>query len=423
MDIFKKTQGLKLVKFLKRFGFYPFFREIEATDGTSVTFQGSEMIMMGSNNYLGLSHHPRVIKASQEAIETWGTGCTGSRFLNGNLQIHAELEKLLAEFLGYEKTLVFATGFMANQGAIQALAAEGDFIFSDSENHACIVEGCRLAKGQTVIYRNHDMNDLEKKLQSVPKKAGKIIITDGVFSMNGSIAKLDQIQKLAKKYNARTYVDDAHALGTIGKGGRGTSSHWNIKPDIIMGTFSKSLASQGGFIAGSQDVIDWIKQKGKTFMFSAALSPASTAAALESLKVLMEKPEMVKEASNKADYLKEKLTNLGLDLMNTQANIIPIFVGSDKKALKLSNDLLKHNIFVTPVVFPAVPQGQALIRCSVMANHSYEELDKTVEAFSHFAEEIIMENDEKKIPLHTLLNTSLNDNQLSEISEITERYQ
>ncbi len=419
MDLFKKAKGLKLVGFLKKFGFYPFLRELEGTNGNTVQFEGRELIMLGSNNYLGLTHNQRVMDAAKDAIDKWGTGCTGSRFLNGNLQLHAELEQKLASFLGFESALIFATGFMTNQGVLESITGEGEYIFSDEDNHACIIEGCKLSKAKTIVYKHHDMKDLEEKLKSVPKSAGKLIVTDGVFSMNGSIAKFDQIQYLANKYNARTYLDEAHALGTIGLGGRGTSSHHRVKPDLLMGTFSKTFASQGGFVCGPRDVIDWIKHKSKTFMFSAALSPANTAAAFESLNILVEQPELVEEVRKKSLYLKKGFEALGFDTMNSETCIVPVFIGDDKKALKISNDLLKHNVFVTPVVYPAVADGQALIRCSVMATHTYEELDRAIEAFAQFQKSINGARG-KVVALHKLLNQDLEIEEISQISDIGE---
>jgi 8-amino-7-oxononanoate synthase len=257
MDLFSKTRGLGIVNTLRKSGLYPFFRVLQGTAGNNVEFKGQKLVMLSSNNYLGLTHDPRVIDASVNALKYWGTGCTGSRFLNGNLELHENLEKKLAEFYGTESAIVFATGFLANLGTIPALAGKGDFIFSDEENHACIIEGCQLSDAIVKVYRHNDMKHLETLLQEVPADAGKLIITDGVFSMTGHLATYDQIYALAKKYNARTYIDDAHGLGVVGDGGRGTASHFKLPADIIMGTFSKSLASQGGFIVGSREWIGY----------------------------------------------------------------------------------------------------------------------------------------------------------------------
>lgn len=392
MDLFSKTKGLGLVKVLREAQMYPFFRTIEGSRGSNVMFQGKELVMMGSNNYLGLTHDPRVMEASVKAIHDWGTGCTGSRFLNGNLSLHEELEKELAEFYGTEGALVFASGFMANQGAISALVGPDDHIFSDSENHACIIEGCQLTRSRVHVYKHSDMEDLERQLQAVPLEAGKLIITDGVFSMTGSIARYDRIYELAQKYKARTYLDDAHALGVIGKGGRGTADYFNLPADIVMGTFSKSLASQGGFICAQADVLDWIRHKARTFMFSAALAPASVAAALCSLRILKSDATLVEKSRANAAFLKSKLESLGLNTLGTQTSVIPIFIGDDETALIACQQLLKMGIFTTPVPYPAVPRGHALIRCSVMATHTERDLELAVAAFEKLTPMILKAN-------------------------------
>lgn len=381
MDLFHKLKGLQIVKILKMSGMYPFFRALQGSKGSKILFNDQELVMMGSNNYLGLTHDKRVIEAAVDAVRKWGSGCTGSRFLNGNLKLHEELEKELAEFYGYEASIVYATGFMANQGAITALVGENDHIFSDEENHACIIEGCKLTKGKIHVYKHGDMAHLEELLKSVPQEAGKLIITDGVFSMTGHLAPYDQIHALAQKYNARTYVDDAHGAGTIGEGGRGTASHFKLKPDVLMGTFSKSFASQGGYVCGSTELIEWLRHKSRTFMFSAALAPASSASALESLKILSTEPELVNRVRENALYLKNAYEKIGLDTMGTETCIVPVFIGADEGALYLCQQLLEKGIFTTPVVYPAVPKGQAVIRCSVMATHTKEDLDKAIAAF------------------------------------------
>lgn len=381
MDLFHKLKGLQIVKILKMSGMYPFFRALQGSKGNNVLFNDSELVMMGSNNYLGLTHDKRVIEAAVDAVRKWGSGCTGSRFLNGNLKLHEELEKEIAEFYGYEASLVYATGFMANQGAITALVGENDHIFSDEENHACIIEGCKLTKGKVHVFKHGDMNHLEELLKAVPKEAGKLIIIDGVFSMTGHLAPYNKIHELAQKYNARTYVDDAHGAGTIGEGGRGTASHFNLKPDVLMGTFSKSFASQGGYVCGSAELIEWLRHKSRTFMFSAALAPASAASALEALKILKAEPELVNKVRENAHYLKTAYEKIGLNTMGTETCIVPVFIGADEGALYICQQLLEKGIFTTPVVYPAVPKGQAVIRCSVMATHTKEDLDKAIAAF------------------------------------------
>lgn len=390
MDLFDKTQGLGLVKMLKEAQIYPFFRTLQGSKGNNVQFAGSELVMMGSNNYMGLTHDPRVIEAAVEATRKWGTGCTGSRLLNGNLELHEELEKALADFLGFEDAMVYATGFMANQGAIGGIVGKDDYIFSDEENHACIIEGCKLSKGKTLVYKHNDMEHLEKLLQSVPLDSGKLIITDGVFSMTGHIAAYDKIYELSRKYNARTYIDDAHGLGVVGEGGRGTASHFKLPVDMLMGTFSKTLASQGGFVAANKDVIDWLRHKARTFWFSAGLAPACAAAALKALEILRAEPDRVTRCQENAAYLKQKFDEIGFNTMGTETCVVPVYIGSDEASLMVCQELLKLGVFTTPVVYPAVPRGHSLIRCSVMATHTKADLDIAIKAFDA-VKEIVFE--------------------------------
>ncbi len=404
MELFAKTRGLGLVKLLRESGLYPFFRKIDGSQGNHVMHQNLDLVMMGSNNYLGLTHDARVMNAAIDAIKSWGTGCTGSRFLNGNLALHEELEQELANFYGTEDALVFASGFMANQGAISALVGEDDHIFSDAENHACIIEGCKLTRSQVHVYRHLDMAHLEELLASVPADAGKLILTDGVFSMTGKIVPYDQIHALAKKYNARTYLDEAHALGVIGPQGKGTAAHFGLPVDVIMGTFSKSLASQGGFVCASKDVIDWMRHKARTFMFSAALAPASAAAALEALRIMKADASVVQRCQANAAYLKKAFDEIGFNTMGTQTSVVPVFIGDDETALFMCQQLLKMGVFTTPVVYPAVPRGHAIIRCSVMATHTPEHLDIAVKAFKALAPAILKAN---KAPNKTALADGL----------------
>jgi 8-amino-7-oxononanoate synthase len=381
MDLFHKLKGLQIVKIIKSSGMYPFFRALQGSKGNNVIYNDQELVMMGSNNYLGLTHDKRVIEAAVDAVRKRGAGCTGSRFLNGNLKLHEELEKEIAEFYGCEASIVFASGFMANQGAITALVGEKDHIFSDEENHACIIEGCKLTKAKVHVFKHGDMAHLEQLLKAVPHDEGKLIIVDGVFSMTGHIAPYDQIHALAQKYNARTYIDDAHGAGTIGEGGRGTGSYFKLKPDVLMGTFSKSFASQGGYVCGSAELIEWLRHKARTFMFSAALAPASSASALEALRILKNEPELVNKVRENAAYLKNAFERIGLNTMGSETCIVPVFIGADEGALYLCQQLLEKGVFTTPVVYPAVPKGQAVIRCSVMATHTKEDLDKAIVAF------------------------------------------
>lgn len=412
MNHWKNFQGLKLVDFLKSKNLYPFFRAIEKTDGETVELNSERLVMLSSNNYLGLTHHPTVVAKTQEAVKLWGTGCTGSRFLNGNLTLHQQLEDKLAEFLGYESCLVFATGFMANQGAISALAQQGDYILSDSHNHACIIEGCKLSKATIISYEHNDPKDLEEKISKLPEGSHKMIITDGVFSMTGKIAKLDKISEIAKKYNALFYLDDAHGIGVLGEKGQGCASHYNVMPDILMGTFSKSLASQGGFICADTRTIDWIRMKARTFMFSAALSPASTQAASSALDVLMNEPQRAKQVRDKASFLEKQLNDNGIETMGTQCAIVSIFIGDDKKALEISHKMLKKGFFICPVVYPAVPANKSLIRCSVTVNTTDESLSLFGKEFSAVLKS---SKDGETQNLHQLLDQELTDKDLKQI--------
>ncbi len=387
-----KKHILEFIRFMKQKKLYPYFRVLEGYRGNNVIYNNKELVMMGSNNYLGLTHDPRVMQAAIEAIKTWGTSCTGSRFLNGNLSIHEELEENIADFLKYESCLVYASGFMANQGSITTLVEKDTEIFSDQENHACIIEGCKSAQAKVHVYKHSDMDDLESKLKKSSSRVDKLIITDGVFSMKGEIAHLDKITNLARQYNAKIYLDDAHGLGVIGEGGRGTGSYYNVCPDVMMGTFSKSLASQGGFICASHEVIEWIKHQSRTFIFSAGLSPANVAAANMTLNILRKEPERIDQQRANAKYLGDGLKSAGLTVVDSETSIIPILIGDDQATLMICKQLLDMNIFTTPVIFPAVAKSQTLIRCSVMATHTKEELNKAIEAFTGLSDQIIKAN-------------------------------
>ncbi len=382
-----KKHGLRLIKLLKSKKIYPYFRILEDSRSDHVIHNNKKLVMMGSNNYLGLTHDPRVMQAAIDAIKKWGVGCTGSRFLNGNLLLHEELEENLADFLAYDSCLVYAAGFMANL-AIASFTDENTDIFSDEENHACIIEGCKLTKAQVHVYKHSDMNNLEEKLKTSHKK-DKLIITDGVFSMKGDIVPLDKMTDLAEQYNAKIYLDDAHGLGVIGKEGRGTSSHYSLCPDIIMGTFSKSLATQGGYICSSHETIEWIKHRSRSFMFSAGLSPANTAAANTALNILRAEPERINQQRANAKYLRDQLKQAKLDIVDSQTSIIPILIGDDQATLIICQKLLDIGVFTTPVMYPAVPRGQALIRCSVIATHTKRDLDTAAQAFTQLSDQII----------------------------------
>lgn len=378
MDLFEKTEGIHNYDIAREKNIYPYFHELRSGQDTVVNIEGIKTVMIGSNNYLGLTSHPDVIKAGVEALQKYGSGCSGSRFLNGNLDIHVQLEKELAEFLHKEAVVTFSTGFQSNLGIISAIAGRNDVILCDKENHASIYDGCRLSFAKLIRYEHSDMQDLEEKLKQVPEDKGILIVTDGVFSMSGEICKLPEIVKLAKKYGARTMVDDAHGLGVLGAHGRGTAEYFGLEDevDIYMGTFSKSLASLGGYMASTKRVVDYVKHNSRPYIFSASITPASVQTARAALKILREHPERVKALLDISKYMRDGLKKLGvkvIDIDNTP--IIPIYVYEDEKAFLACKMLLERGVYVNSSVSPAVPVGQALIRTSYTATHTKEQMD------------------------------------------------
>jgi 8-amino-7-oxononanoate synthase len=389
-DIFEKCVNYEDAKRVQAAGVYPYFRPIEATIGSSVVTHGKRRVMIGSNNYLGLTHHPRVQAAAKKAIDEFGTGCTGSRFLNGNLALHEQLEAELCKFLGKEACLVFATGFLSNQGALSALLGRSDVIYSDRENHASIIEGQRLAVGDTIKFKHNDMADLERVLQMTRNKyEGALIVADGVFSMSGDIFNLPEAAALAKKYNCRLYIDDAHALGVLGAKGQGTAHHFNMPDaaDVVMGTFSKSFASIGGVIAGSADVIHYIKHKSRPFIFSAAMPPSAAASVLECLRIVQEEPQHLENLWKNARKMNTELSRMGFNTLNSRTPIVPVLIGDDYNAFAFAQRLYERGVFATPVVRPAVPEGCALIRTSYMASHTDDELNYALEVMHDLGRE------------------------------------
>lgn len=382
MDLFKKTEGKHIYDEAKEAGCYPYFHALTTGQDTIVEMEGRETIMIGSNNYLGLTSHPEVIKAGIEALQKYGSGCSGSRFLNGTLALHMQLEKELAEFLHKEAVMTFSTGFQSNLGIISAIVGRNDYILCDKENHASIYDGCRLSYGKMVRYNHSDMADLERKLKEVPDTAGILIVTDGVFSMGGDIAKLPEIVNLAKKYGARVMVDDAHGLGVLGTHGRGTAEHFGLEDevDIIMGTFSKSLASLGGYMAASQRVVEYVKHSSRPYIFSASITPASAASALAALNILKREPERVQALRHISDYMRKGLKKLGVKIIDSATPIIPIYTYDDTKAFLACKLLLERGVYVNPVVTPATPPGMALLRTSYTATHTEAQMDKAMTA-------------------------------------------
>ncbi|MBS1559086.1 MAG: pyridoxal phosphate-dependent aminotransferase family protein [Bacteroidetes bacterium] len=362
---------------LKRLGLYPYFRVIESDQDTEVMIDGKPVLMFGSNSYLGLTNHPEVKWAASEAVRLYGTGCAGSRFLNGTLDIHIDLEEQLAEFVGKEAALVFSTGFQVNIGVIPALLNRHDYLILDELDHASIIEGSRLSFSKTLKFKHNDMASLEKILQSHDDDRIKLIVVDGIFSMDGDIANLPEIAKLAERYGANIMVDDAHALGVIGQSGRGTASHFGLtgKTDLIMGTFSKSLASIGGFIAADKSVINFLKHHARSLMFSASISPAAAASARAALNIIKCEPERIERLWDNTHYALQNLKQMGFDLGHSCTPIIPIYVRDDLKTFQLAIRLLNEGIFVNPVCSPGVPSDSSLIRFSLMATHTFDQID------------------------------------------------
>jgi len=382
LDLFEKAYRQQIYDVVRDKGIYPYFHELTTGQDTQVVMEGVDTIMIGSNNYLGFTSEPSVIEAGVNALKKYGTGCSGSRFLNGTLDIHVKLEKELAEFLHKEACMTFSTGFQSNLGIISAIAGRNDVVLCDKENHASIYDAIKLSYAKMIRYNHSDMVDLENKLKEVPDTNGILIVTDGVFSMSGEICKLPEIVKLAKKYGARVMVDDAHGLGVLGEHGRGTAEHFGLEKevDIIMGTFSKSLASLGGYMAADKRVVDYVKHTSRPYIFSASITPASVACARESLRLLREHPERVKALSDISEYMRNGLKKLGVSLIDSTTPIIPIYVYDDEKAFVACKMLLERGVYVNPVVSPATPPGYALLRTSYTATHTREQMDKAMKA-------------------------------------------
>jgi len=385
-DSFYNSKILTRVRMLSENNIYPYFRAIQETDGTSVTVAGKKEIMIGSNNYLGLTHHPEVREAAKEAIDKYGTGCTGSRFLNGNLEIHEELEEKLARYTGHESALCFSTGMQANLGGLFSICGPRTLMVCDVENHASIIDATRLALGSTIKFKHNDMESLEEVLAANQNKYKRIvIIADGVFSMTGKIFNLPGAVELAEKYGAMVYVDDAHGLGVLGLEGRGTMSYFDLadRVQFNMGTFSKSFASIGGFVSGSKDAINYIKHTARSFMFSASMPPPAVATVSKCIDLVTRKGSTIhKDLWENVRFMNKGFSEIGFYTHDSKTPIIPIYVGDDIKAMKATMFLEQKGIFCTPVVPPATPQGEALIRTSYMATHDKKELSLVLEAFA-----------------------------------------
>ncbi len=389
MDLFEKCRNFTRAQQARTEGWYPYFKAIASGADSEVTIDGKKFVMVGSNNYLGLTQDPRVKAADVKAVEDFGSGCTGSRFLNGTLALHEELERRLAKFMQREAALCFSTGFQTNLGTIATIVGKDDLIFTDRANHASIVDGCRLAFGKMVKFKHNDFNDLERLLKKYPKSDGKLIVADGVFSMEGDIIDLPRLTSLAAEYGARVMMDDAHSIGVLGKHGRGTGEHFGLedKVDIVMGTFSKSFASIGGFIVADAYVIDYIKHHSRALIFSASMPPAATATVLAALDIIEQEPQRIECLWKNARKMKAGFDALGFDTGKSETPIIPLLIGDDMKTFAFWKMLYDNGIFSNPVITPAVPPGQGRIRTSYMATHTEAELDHVLQVFGRIGRE------------------------------------
>ncbi|MCL5020967.1 MAG: pyridoxal phosphate-dependent aminotransferase family protein [Bacteroidetes bacterium] len=393
LDLFQKCYDYTLADEVKKQGLYPYFHPFQENEGPEVVINGRKVIMAGSNNYLGLTTHPRVKEAAKKAIEKYGTGCSGSRYLTGTVDLHVELEERLAKFMNKEACMTFSTGFQTALGVISTLVQHGDYVISDRDNHACIVTGTLISKGQTaelVRYRHNDMSNLESVLSKLPADVPKLVVSDGVFSTSGDIVDLPRMVEAAKKHGARLMIDDAHAVGVIGKGGRGTASHFGLEDsvDLVMGTFSKTFASLGGFLVGEKSVINYIRHNSPAFIFSASPTPASVASTIEALKILEEEPELVDMLIKNADRVRQGLKKLGFKVLENKTAIVPVIIGDTMATLKFWKRLFDAGVYANAFVRPGVPPGMEMLRTSYMATHKPEHLDKIVELFGNIGKEL-----------------------------------
>jgi 8-amino-7-oxononanoate synthase len=390
MDVFDKCSTFKAADVIRDLGIYPYFRMIASGQDPVVSMNGSRVIMLGSNNYLGLTNHPEIKAAAARALDDYGTGTAGSRFLNGTLEIHVELEEKLARFMKREAALTFSTGFQVNLGVISTIIGRNDVVILDSLDHACILDGARLSYGRVLKYAHNNMEVLEERLRSVGGERAAMIVVDGVFSMEGDIANVPQIVELKRKYGARFMIDDAHGIGVMGEHGRGTAEHFGLEADVdlVMGTFSKSLATVGGFIVGDSRIIDYVKHTARSLMFSAAPPPASVASVIKALEIIEREPERRQRLWENTAYMKQEFTAMGFDTGESASPVIPLVVGDDMAAFRMTMRLQEEGVFVNPVVSPAVPEGRAMIRTSYMATHTREHLDRSLEAIRKVGREM-----------------------------------
>ena len=385
-----KIAEFQVANMLREKGLYPYFRPIESAQDTEVIIDNKRVLMFGSNSYLGLTNHPKIKEASKKAIDKYGTGCAGSRFLNGTLDIHIELENRLATYVGKEATVLLSTGYQVNLGVLSCITGRNDYLILDEYDHASIIDGSRLSFSKVIKYAHNDMADLHRKLSILPEEAVKVIAVDGIFSMEGDIVKLPEIVKLANEFGANIMVDDAHSLGVIGHKGAGTASHFNLtdEVDLIMGTFSKSLASLGGFIAADKDTIDYIKHRARSLMFSASMPPGSVASVIAALDIIESEPERIQKLWDNTNYAQKLLLDEGFDLGPTESPILPIYVRDNEKTFLVTKYLQAAGVFVNPVVSPAVPSDSSLLRFSLMATHTFAQIDEAVEKLAKAFKEV-----------------------------------
>ena len=389
-SVLDKARDYTSANQVRALGLYPYFRTISSAQDTEVIMNGQKVLMLGSNSYLGLTNDPRIKEATIAAVQKYGSGCAGSRFLNGTLDLHIQLEEELAVLMKKEAVLLYSTGFQVNLGVASTLVGKDEYILADKANHASLVEGCRLSLGKTLRFGHNDMTALGRRLAQLPSEAGKLIVVDGVFSMEGDIIKLPELVRLAKLHNAAVMVDDAHGIGVLGEHGSGTASHFGLEDDVqlIMGTFSKSLASLGGFIASDAATIDFLKHNSRTLVFSASMSPANAAAVLASLHIMIAEPERIAQLWKNTDRMKKGLLALGFHLGASETPILPVYVHDMLKTFQFCKRLQEEGVFVNPVVSPGVPVGDELLRVSLMATHTAEQIDRSLEKFQKVGKEL-----------------------------------
>ncbi len=381
--LFRKAQKYTLPQKIKKMGLYPYFIPADGIIGPITSIHGKPVLMFGSNNYMGLTNHPEMIKAGCEALKNYGTGCTGSRFLNGTLELHLELEEKLAKFMGKEAAVTFSTGYQTNLGVISGLATKGDFIISDELNHASIVDGCRLSYATTKVYKHNDMEDLERVLQSLPQNKGKLIVSDGVFSMEGSLAKVPQLVELSEQYNARLMIDDAHGVGYLGDHGEGVGGHFGLmdRIDLVVGTFSKSFASIGGFCVSTEEVANYLQHHARSFIFSASLLPPAVAAIIKAIELIEKSEDLRKKVMSNARLFESGLRNLGFETGGSETPVVPVYIRDQIKVFKVWKALLAEGLYSNPVPAPAVAVGDELLRNSLMATHTEEQIQDALDIY------------------------------------------